>query len=1198
MGIYKQGFNYKYSLDRDVLVLKTGHGQYKFKIESTELLENVHDIATLILKELQGIEEKQTSGRDDMSHYAKLLLATLNICEKYTKLEKKYKEVRHVMEGFQALKSDLKQATSPRTPVYNSPPKYKNDGEQQRNTPVKSKQERMRSPYDGQVSRPRYGANSTPPISSAYGTAKSVHAVQAAGVENKGFTETGQANRHSARPETATSLSSGLAPSNSSDMPTAQAGSPPQSPSELHGKTEISSTQPEKVRSESQSLLPQQQIRTEGSIVIKRIETGGQTTASTRPVTAEKPDMWRTSTAATPRSVASGLVHADPPAAGKADGFVRGNSAEPVASSRIVEDKVGSSICEFEKAAKKMLDRFPVTNANHGDDVQGPGAQTAVAGRQEALTAPAPPDEVTENTENEEVVEQSNGAEPENSMPDITGRQPEPVTGNVSDVPSTSGSASSVPMVVSEEHSSSPAAQDESRQFTGMVDKTAGEPVDVPEPDKQLIETVSRQPVHTSDTGFDVPLSSAHAVSGSTVQPGVAVAEGSDLSESAGDLHKPLPDGEVNEEHASVGTDTGNPSLSSKTENAHTVITQDTGEDAAVSDSSPMLTEEDDAPESSPLPQVSLQSVDDALFVTSADMVESAEPASAVHREDFGNTEDCLQQEEGDTNDLPDDSSFQEWLAGTEENYEDVTDVPRFFSKTTVQETFTATRPQAGHWSEQVDPDEVDRQYGAKSSSDEYQLPLISFLRNTSSENQVDQNRIRSDAELLEKKLGYFGIKGEVMGIHPGPVITTYEYKPDPGIKISKIVNLADDLALALSAYSIRIVAPIPGKDVMGIEIPNIQKSLVPFIDIVTSEDFQTSTSRIPICLGKDIVGNPVVVELDSMPHLLIAGATGTGKSVGLNAMITSILYKATPDEVRFLMIDPKRIELSFYNDIPHLLTPVITDMNKANTALQWMVREMDRRYNLLAEYQVRHIEQFNQKLFDSETELYDENDEKLEPLPYIVVIIDELADLMMTASRDIEFSLTRLAQMARAAGIHLILATQRPSVDVLTGIIKANFPTRISFQVSSKTDSRTIIDSNGAETLLGNGDMLFVPPGTARLTRVHGTYLSEDELVDITTFIKQQQKPNYIFDVLTDQGNDDVDLNGGNQDEYDEKYNEALEFVMSTRQASISGVQRALRVGYNRAARIIDLMEKNGVVGPSDGVKPRKVLVNTMNMM
>lgn len=475
------------------------------------------------------------------------------------------------------------------------------------------------------------------------------------------------------------------------------------------------------------------------------------------------------------------------------------------------------------------------------------------------------------------------------------------------------------------------------------------------------------------------------------------------------------------------------------------------------------------------------------------------------------------------------------------------------------------------------------------SAEETYQLPSLGFLKNINSKTEVDHESIRRDAELLEKKLGYFGIKGEVMGVSPGPVITTFEYKPDPGIKISKIVNLADDLALALSAYSIRIVAPIPGKDVMGIEIPNLKKSIVPFIDIVSSEDFINNPSKLPICLGKDIIGNPVVVQLESMPHLLIAGATGTGKSVGLNAMITSILYKAKPDEVKFLMIDPKRIELSLYNDIPHLITPVITDMKKATTALQWMVREMERRYDLLAKYQVRNIEQFNQKMKELEHDPEADN-----PLSYIVIIIDELADLMMTASRDVELSLTRLAQMARAAGIHLILATQRPSVDVLTGIIKANFPTRISFQVSSKTDSRTIIDSNGAETLLGMGDMLFVPPGTARLTRVHGTYLSEEELIDVTTFLKAQQAPEYLFDVITEQPEEQEQENI--DDEYDEKYQDALEVVMTTRQASISGIQRALRVGYNRAARIIDIMERKGIVGPSDGAKPRQVLTGPMD--
>ncbi len=466
-------------------------------------------------------------------------------------------------------------------------------------------------------------------------------------------------------------------------------------------------------------------------------------------------------------------------------------------------------------------------------------------------------------------------------------------------------------------------------------------------------------------------------------------------------------------------------------------------------------------------------------------------------------------------------------------------------------------------------------------------LPSLDFLEKGSQEAVVDHEAIRRDAELLEQKLGYFGIKGEIMEVLPGPVITTFEYKPAPGIKISKIVNLADDLALALSALSIRIVAPIPGKDVIGIEIPNPAMSVVPFRDIVGASAFDEIKSPAPICLGKDIIGKPVVVGLERMPHLLIAGATGTGKSVALNAMICSILYKSTPDRVKFIMIDPKRIELSLFNDIPHLITPVITDMKKANIALQWVVMEMEQRYEKLARLHVRNIEQYNKKVRTADLS---DMDEEFTPFPYIIVIIDELADLMMTASKDIEFSLTRIAQMARAAGIHLILATQRPSVDVLTGIIKANFPTRISFQVSSKTDSRTIIDANGAETLLGRGDMLFVPPGTARLKRVHGTYLSERELGAITEFVKAQGKPEYITDVTTEK-EETLQAVVFDDDEYDDKYQQALDFVMSTRQASISGVQRALRIGYNRAARIIDLMEKQGIVAPSDGVRPRQVI-------
>lgn len=481
----------------------------------------------------------------------------------------------------------------------------------------------------------------------------------------------------------------------------------------------------------------------------------------------------------------------------------------------------------------------------------------------------------------------------------------------------------------------------------------------------------------------------------------------------------------------------------------------------------------------------------------------------------------------------------------------------------------------------------VSRENIRDNGGGKYCLPSLDFLEKGGRETVVDHEAIRRDAELLEQKLGYFGIKGEIMEVLPGPVITTFEYKPAPGIKISKIVNLADDLALALSALSIRLVAPIPGKDVIGIEIPNPAMGVVPFRDIVGTSAFGNITSPAPICLGKDIIGKPVVVGLEKMPHLLIAGATGTGKSVALNAMICSILYKSTPDRVKFIMIDPKRIELSLFNDIPHLITPVITDMKKANIALQWVVREMEQRYEKLARLHVRNIEQYNQKVRAADLP---DMDEDFTPFPYIVVIIDELADLMMTASKDIEFSLTRIAQMARAAGIHLILATQRPSVDVLTGIIKANFPTRISFQVSSKTDSRTIIDANGAETLLGRGDMLFVPPGTARLKRVHGTYLSEPELSAITGFVKSQGTPEYIADVTTER-EETQQAAALDDDAYDEKYQQALDFVMSTRQASISGVQRALRIGYNRAARIIDLMEKQGIVAPSDGVRPRQVI-------
>jgi len=474
-----------------------------------------------------------------------------------------------------------------------------------------------------------------------------------------------------------------------------------------------------------------------------------------------------------------------------------------------------------------------------------------------------------------------------------------------------------------------------------------------------------------------------------------------------------------------------------------------------------------------------------------------------------------------------------------------------------------------------------------------FQCPLPDLLEDGEIKSTAaNEENLRMMSKQLEKKLEDFNVKGAVVTVLPGPVITTFEYKPAPGVKINKIVGLSDDLALALRALSIRIVAPIPGKAVIGVEIPNPNSDMVRFKSIVVSKAFEKSKSKLTIGLGKDIVGNTVVSALEKMPHLLIAGATGTGKSVGINSMICSFLYKSTPDEVKMIMIDPKRIELSMYDGIPHLITPVVTDVTKATNALVWAVNEMERRYKLLAEHKARNITQFNNKV---EKEKIEEDEKPLEKLPLIVIIIDELADLMMTASRDVEGSLIRLAQMARAAGIHLILATQRPSVDVLTGIIKANFPTRLTFQVSSRTDSRTIIDTNGAENLLGNGDMLLLPPGTAKLQRIHGAYISEGEISRITEFLKEQKTPAYDEKVIQPHQKEAEDTQ---ELEYDAKYDEAISFVTKKKQASISMIQRHLRIGYNRAARIIETMEKEGVIGPSDGAKPREVLARNFDDM
>ena len=476
-----------------------------------------------------------------------------------------------------------------------------------------------------------------------------------------------------------------------------------------------------------------------------------------------------------------------------------------------------------------------------------------------------------------------------------------------------------------------------------------------------------------------------------------------------------------------------------------------------------------------------------------------------------------------------------------------------------------------------------------------FQLPPVAFLEEPEhTPVSADDENLRMLSKLLEKKLEDFNVNGNVVAVSPGPVITTFEYAPAPGVKINKIVTLADDLALTLRATSVRIVAPIPGKAAIGIEIPNQERETVRFREVVVSPAYEKSRSKLTICLGKDIIGNPVVAELEKMPHLLIAGATGAGKSVALNTMICSFLYKATPDDAKLIMVDPKRIELTMYDGIPHLITPVVTDVKKATNALFWAVREMERRYQLLSEKRVRNITQYNQKIAKNRKGA-DNKEDAPEHLPYIVIIIDELADLMMVASRDVEVALTRLAQMARAAGIHLILATQRPSVDVLTGIIKANFPTRLSFQVSSKTDSRTILDTNGAETLLGRGDMLFMPPGAGKLQRIHGAYISESELNQITEFLKAQGEPQYN-EAVTEAA--PTATGEAEETEYDERYDDAVALVTQNGQASISMVQRHLRIGYNRAARIIECMEREGIVGPADGAKPREVLVRNFEDM
>lgn len=493
-----------------------------------------------------------------------------------------------------------------------------------------------------------------------------------------------------------------------------------------------------------------------------------------------------------------------------------------------------------------------------------------------------------------------------------------------------------------------------------------------------------------------------------------------------------------------------------------------------------------------------------------------------------------------------------------------------------LQEATSATKPvverRALHVSQETNK--------PRTSLGAFQLPSITLLdENPGSSTEISKEHYYEVSDTLISKLQDFGVQGTVAGISPGPVVTTYEFSPAPGVKINKIVGLADDLAMVLKVDRVRIVGSIPGKAAIGIEIPNPLRKTVYLRDILLSPEYEEAKSPLSLALGFDVIGRPVVANLARMPHLLIAGATGAGKSVAINAFIASILFKATPEQVRLLMIDPKRIELSVYDDIPHLLHPVVVEAKMASRALLWAVREMERRYRLLEEWRVKSFTTFNQVAE--------------EKLPYIVIIVDELADLMMVASKDVETSIARLAQMARAAGMHIVLATQRPSVDVLTGLIKANFPTRISFKVSSKVDSRTILDGSGAEHLLGMGDMLFLPPGAAKLQRIHGAYISEQETERLVTRLKEQGIAEYDESVLQIAEEEATGTDEG-EPEYDEKYDEAVSVVTETGQASISMVQRRLRVGYNRAARMIEIMEREGIVGPADGARPREVLVRT----
>ena len=472
-----------------------------------------------------------------------------------------------------------------------------------------------------------------------------------------------------------------------------------------------------------------------------------------------------------------------------------------------------------------------------------------------------------------------------------------------------------------------------------------------------------------------------------------------------------------------------------------------------------------------------------------------------------------------------------------------------------------------------------------------YKLPPSSLLYRSEEHVQVREEALRAEAKVLVEKCAEFGVDGNVEQINPGPVVTTFEFRPDAGVKYSRVTGLAEDLCLAMAAESI-LIERMPGKSTVGIQVPNHERETIWLRDVVECESFATSKSKLPIALGIDISGRIVTGDLASMPHVLIAGSTGSGKSVAINAMIMSVLFKSTPEQVRMILVDPKRVELGMYEGIPHLFTPIITEAKLAANALRNAVREMERRLKLLAANHVRNIDQFN-KLFENGSEYLFE-DVNQEPLPYIMIIIDELADLMMLDRANVEEAITRLAQMARAVGIHLVLATQRPSVDVITGLIKANVPTRMSFRLATKVDSRTIIDSNGAESLLGRGDMLFLPPGTSRLQRVHAPFVTEKEISAVTEFWKAQGQAEYVEGFLEGPKDEKSGADGGgagDSQEDDAMFDDAVRLVFEFGKASTSLLQRRLRIGYGRAAHLIDMMERDGLVGPADGSKPREIL-------